>query len=100
MDADQARAPGGMLAAQSQGRLDHLGELGLVGRGERIIGRDPGGAVLTEPRDEPTDRRAGQPQRRGDLAGLSTLLPEPEHGLTDRDEGWDVASLNLAERIP
>src|SRR5687768_14018799 len=38
VDADQTRTPGGMSAAQSQGRLDHLRETGLVGRSAWIIG--------------------------------------------------------------
>jgi hypothetical protein len=83
MDADQARAPGGVLATQPQGRPDHLGELGLIGRGARVIRRDRRRAALTEPGDEPPNGRARQPERRGDVTGLATPLPEPEHGLAD-----------------
>jgi hypothetical protein len=79
-----------MFAAQSQGRPDRFGELGLVGRSERVIGCDARDAVLTKSPDEATNRRARQPQQRGDLTGLAALLPEPEHGLADRsrDGTW------------
>lgn len=83
VDADQARAPSGMFPAQSQGRPDHLGELSLVGCGLRIIGGDGPRTPLSKPRDEPTNRRAWQSERRGDLWSFPTLLPEPEDGLTD-----------------
>jgi hypothetical protein len=84
MDADQSGAPGGMLSSQSQGGLDHVGELGLVGRSATIIGRDPLETTLTKPPNEPTDGRGRQTEQRGDVAGFPTLLPEPEHGLTNR----------------
>jgi hypothetical protein len=61
VDTDQARAPGGVFAAQPQGRPDRFGEAGLVGRGAGIVGWDPLGAVLTKPRDQPTNGRARHP---------------------------------------
>jgi hypothetical protein len=82
---DQAGAPGRVLAAQPQRGLDRDGGLdrgvggAMVGRLKALV------AAMAEPRQESTDGRARQSERRGDLMGLTTLLPEAERGQTDRD---------------
>jgi hypothetical protein len=90
MDPDQAGPPGGMLASQSQGGLGHLGEGIGDARGALIIGSDRLGPPEAEPAEEAANRRAGQPERCGDLAGPLTLLVESEDGLADRyrDGTW------------
>src|ERR1700675_2452895 len=83
MDLDHAGSPGRMLAAQSQGGLLRVGRFGRDDRRTTILGHDPLGALAAKPPEETTDRRPGQSQCYGDGAGSLTLLPEPEHGLTD-----------------
>ena len=81
---DQASTPGRVLLAQPHGGLHHLGGHGLAGGELMIIGWDAIDAAATKPLEQSTDGGGGQTQGRSDLAGRLTLLPEPEHHLTDR----------------
>jgi hypothetical protein len=91
VDPDQAGPPRRVRAAETQG-----GGLRRVrGRGRAvletaIIGSDRRVAASPEPREQATDRRTRQVERRGDLVRLTILLPEPEGGLANRhgDGAW------------
>lgn len=90
LQADHAAPPGRVLAAHPQGGLDCVRGLSR-GVGGAMVGRHEAfGAGAAEPPEEPSDGRACEPERRGDLMGLTALLPELEHGLTDRngDGAW------------
>jgi hypothetical protein len=83
--ADQAGAPGGVLAAQPQGELHRVRGRGRAGRAVVVIRGDAVTAAVPKPPEEAANGGFRQIQGRGDLAGPMPLLPEPEHRLTDRD---------------
>jgi hypothetical protein len=90
LHTDQASSPSGVLAAQLYGGLHHLGGRREGSRAVAIVWRDAVATAEPKPLEETANGGARQAQGRDDLAGPATLLPEPEHRLTDpdRDRTW------------
>jgi hypothetical protein len=84
LHSDELRSPGGVLAAQRDSGLHTVGGRRLVPRAA-VPRRQGGVAVAAEALEQAIDGRARDPEPLGDLRGVPSLLPEPEHDLTDRD---------------
>lgn len=85
LHADNTGAPGRVLAAQPQGGLDRVGWLDRGVRGAMVGRLKALRAAGTESRQESADGRRDERECCGDFTGLTTLLPEPKRGQTDRN---------------
>ena len=82
--SDQLGTPGGMRAAEVDGRLHRLRMRDVGGRAT-VSRRDRCRTVAAEPLEQAIDRRARDAERLGDFRGRELLLPEPEDDLSDGD---------------
>jgi hypothetical protein len=85
LHADKTGAPGRVLAAQPQGGVDRAGWLDRGVDGARVGRLKALRATHTEPRQESAGGRRGERECCGDFRGVTTLLPEPKRGQTDRN---------------
>jgi hypothetical protein len=81
-DAQQAEAPGGVVAAQGHAEVAE----GVGGRGgvPRVARRQRGGAAVAQAAAEVADAAGGQAQRGGDGGGRLALLGLPPGGEAER----------------
>ena len=85
LHADKTGAPSRVRAAQPQGGLDRPGWLDRDVGGARVGRLQALRAAGTKSRQESADGRRDERQCGGDFGSVTTLLPEPKRGQTDRN---------------